>query len=133
MTHDTTSLPNAIEWEAAARMLLAAKCLIEERGWQQSALTTTSEECVATALEHAFQQGDYSIVDFNYAREALARTLKIEREPKKLNNDPLDVPYWGRMLMEWNDTAGRTQQEVLAMFGNAAELSMNLAKSNSQK
>ena len=123
---------NTEEWKAAGDLLLAAKSRIEKQGWQQGAIKPTSRECVATALEHAFQKDRFSIVEFNYAREALSRTLKIEREPRKLEDDPLDVPYWGRLLMEWNDAPGRTKDEVLETFRNAAALAAQLSRSQSR-
>ncbi len=119
---------NVNEWKAAGKILLAAKLLIEKRGWQQGAIQPTSHECAATALEHAFRQNKFSIVEFNYAREALARVLNIEREPQKFDNDPLDVPYWGRSLMDWNDASGRTKEEVVEAFKKATELSTRLSK-----
>ena len=122
------SNPNVNEWKAAAKILSVAKSLIEEEGWQQGAIESVSQECTATALEHAFRHNDFSIVEFNYAREALARVLNIEQEPQKLENDPLDVPYWGRPLMDWNDAPGRTKEEVLEAFQNAAELSIRLSE-----
>lgn len=118
---------NVAEWIAASKILLRAKMLIEERGWQQGVVGLTSRECMATALEHAFRENNFSIVDFNYAREALARTLNIGREPNKIDDDPLDVPYWGRPLMDWNDKPGRTEQEVLQAFEKASELSVLLS------
>jgi hypothetical protein len=119
---------NANEWKAAGKILLAARLLIEKRGWQQGANHPVPEECMATALEHAFQENRSSIVEFNYAREALARTLNIEREPQKTDNDPLDVPYWGRLLMDWNDAPGRKKEEVLEVLKRASELSFHLSK-----
>ena len=124
----TDNTPNVNEWKAASRILRAAKSLIVERGWQQGAVEPTSRECAATALEHAFRQNHFSIVEFNYAREALARILKIEREPKQSDNDPLHVPYWGKSLMEWNDAPQTTKKQVLETFEDAAELSIQLSK-----
>jgi hypothetical protein len=123
---------NVNEWKAAGKILLAARSLIEKRGWQQGANHPVPEECMATALEHAFRDNEFSIVEFNYAREALARTLNIEREPQKTDNDPLDVPYWGRPLMDWNDAPGRTKEEVLEAFKRASELSIHLSKTRSE-
>jgi len=122
------NVPNVNEWKAASKILRTAKSLIEKRGWQQGAVEPTSKECAATALEHAFRQNDFSIVEFNYAREALARVLKIKSEPGRSDNDPLDVPYWGRSLMEWNDATQTTKKQVLDTFEDAARLSIQLSK-----
>lgn len=124
--------PNVNEWMAASKILRSAKTLIEKRGWQQGTVEPTSKECVATALEHAFHQNKFSIVEFNYAREALARVLKMEREPKQSDGDPLDVPYWGKSLMEWNDAPQTTMKQVLETFESAAQLSLQLSKNKSE-
>ena len=116
---------NAREWAAASEMLARAGELVEERGFQQGAVTVVDQECVATALEHSFEEKDYSIVDFNYAREALSRVLGVEREPPP-QGDLLAVPYWGSLLMEWNDAPGRTEEEVVDAFRDAADLADSL-------
>jgi hypothetical protein len=116
---------NANEWLAASAMLTRANELIRERGWQQGSPVPVARECMATALEHAFQEKDYSIVDFNYAREALARVLNVPRDPQPLPNDVLDIPYWGRELMDWNDAHGRTEADVLNALNAAAQFAVN--------
>jgi hypothetical protein len=37
-------------------------------------------------------------------------------------DDPLNVPYWGRNFMYWNDAPGRTEKEVLAAFDKAISI-----------
>jgi len=118
---------NAKEWASASKILQRAARLIEEKGWQQGSVEPVQQECLATALEHSFREKEYSIVDFNYAREALSQVLQIPREPKKLPGDPLDVPYWGRHLMEWNDAPGRTKSEVLESLQSAAMMALELS------
>jgi hypothetical protein len=118
---------NAKEWSAAGKILDRAARLIEEKGWQQGAVEAVPQECIATALEHSFKEEEYSIVDFNYAREALSRVLQIPRDPIAVPGDPLDVPYWGRHLMEWNDTPGRTKTEVLESLQSAAGIALALS------
>ena len=73
-----------------------------------------------------FQIG--KIVDFNYTREALSRILKVSREPEANPSDPLDVPYWGRNFMEWNDEPGRKKEDVIDALKSAADLTEQLAK-----
>jgi hypothetical protein len=121
---------NVIEWRAASTMLDRARQLIELRGWQQGAISKVLPECAATALEHAFFENTrrYSVVDFNYAREALSRTIDVAREPVRIDDDLLAVPYWGRNLMDWNDKPGRTKSEVLKAFKNASNLALKLSK-----
>ena len=118
---------NAKEWASASKILNRASRLIEEKGWQQGSVEPVPQECLATALEHSFREKEYSIVDFNYAREALSRVLQIARDPLKLPGDPLDVPYWGRHLMEWNDAPGRTKTEVLESLQSAARMALELS------
>ena len=118
---------NAKEWLAAGKILDRAARLIEEKGWQQGATEAVPQECIATALEHSFREKGYSIVDFNYAREALSRVLQIPRDPKAVPGDPLDVPYWGRHLMEWNDAPGRTKAEVLESLQSASGMALAYA------
>lgn len=118
---------NTKEWAAAVKILNRAAQLIEQKGWQQGADEPVSRECLTTALEHSFRENDYSVVDFNYAREALSRVLKIPREPVREEGDPLDVPYWGRHLMEWNDEPGRTQAEVILSLQLASEMADQLS------
>jgi hypothetical protein len=119
---DDESPLNVSEWEAASALLTDAAAMVGERGFQQEATEDVYAVCVATALERSFFQGDYSIVDFNYARDALSQVLGVPRDPEADPNLPVDVPYWGRHLMEWNDEAGRTEGEVLSLFRDAAEL-----------
>jgi hypothetical protein len=121
-----TAPPNANEWLVASNILRRAGELVEERGFQQGALEEVPQECVATALEHAFEEGSYSIVDFNYAREAISQVLGVSREPDHEAGDPLAVPYWGRLLMEWNDAPGRTEAEVIEAFQEAARKALAL-------
>lgn len=118
---------NVKEWSSASKILDCAARLIEQRGWQQGAVEPVPQLCLATALEHSFREKEYSIVDFNYAREALSRVLQILRDPIKLEGDPLDVPYWGRHLMEWNDIPGRTKTEVLESLQSAAGMALQLS------
>jgi len=123
-----TDSVNVKEWLNASKMLSMAAQLIRKNGWQQGSLTAVYAHCAATALEAAFRQGKFSIVDFNYAREALSRTIHVAREPQKLANDRLEVPYWGRSFMEWNDAPGRTKEEVLKAFNDASNLAISLSK-----
>jgi len=118
---------NAKEWASASKILNRAARLIEEKGWQQGSVEPVPQECLATALEHSFREKEYSIVDFNYAREALSRVLQIPRDPLKLPGDPLHVPYWGRHLMEWNDAPGRTKTEVLESLHSASGMALELS------
>jgi hypothetical protein len=116
---------NANEWLAASAILTRAGQLIRERGWQRGSPVPVAKECMATALEHAFREKDYTIVDFNYARDALARALNVPRDPQPLPNDVLDVPYWGRELMDWNDAHGRTEADVLNALSAAAQFALS--------
>ena len=134
---------NALEWGRASKLLAKALELMKERGFQQSAVKPTSRVCVSTALERAFleqkikrgvltgrpDEVEYTIVDFNYAREALSRLLKVQREPTP---DPklrgLAVPYWGRYFMNWNNVRGRTEQDSLDLLTRASKLAANLRK-----
>ena len=114
--------PKLKEWQAASHILTRASALIQVRGWQQGSDVSIDQECLATAMEHAFQENKYSIVDFNYAREAISQIIKTPREPISGNDD--EIPYWGKHLMEWNDAPGRTQEPVVKALQSAAIFSM---------
>lgn len=103
-------------WASADEILLRAKDLIRERGWQQAATASVSSLCAATALEAAFNAGQFTIVDFNHALHALKTTIRVPQR------DERPVPYWGSPLMEWNDSSDRTVDQVLEAFDKAAAL-----------
>lgn len=116
-----------VEWSAAGEMLSRAAELIEERGWQQGATKPVELFCAATALEAAFLEGKYSVVDFNYARASLSRVVRVPLEPRAEAGESLAVPYWGRELMEWNDAPGRSEEEVIDAFTTASNRASNLS------
>lgn len=70
-------------------------------------------------LENAWKELGKTIVDFDYAREAMVKAIDVPRTPITTSSDPLNVPYWGRNLMYWNDKDGRTEKEVLQAFDQA--------------
>ena len=118
------------EWIAASKLLDRARSLVEERGWQQGSVEeVTLVRCMATALESAMVSLGYSIVDFNYAKHALEATLGLPLASGPVGPTALDIPYWGRGLMEWNDSKGRTEAQVLAAFATAKEF----AEANARK
>ena len=119
---------NQKEWQSASRILLRAIDLVKQNGWQQGSISTVPQECLATSIERAYKEGDYTIVDFNYTREALSRILNVSREPEVIPSDPLDVPYWGRNFMEWNDAPERKKEDVIDALKTAADLAEQLAK-----
>ena len=119
---------NQKEWQSANKILLRAIDLVNQNGWQQGAISTVPQDCLATSIERAYNEGDYTIVEFNYTREALSRILKVSREPEVIPSDPLDVPYWGRNFMEWNDEPGRKKEDVIDALKSAADLAEQLAK-----
>ena len=133
MTKDKQAAPdkdfvNLKEWQAASDILNRAIGLVNENGWQQGEVLTSSKVCLTTAIERAWQEKKYSLVDFNYAREAISKILKVPREPQLLPSDPLAVPYWGRHFMEWNDAPGRTREQVTDTLKAAAILANELAE-----
>jgi len=119
---------NVMEWSHASKILADARGLIEKDGWQQGATKPVESWCVSTALEGAWLRTPYSIVDFNYARDALSRVIGVSSEPAKENGtDAPDVPYWAANFVEWNDAPSRTEDEVLHAFGEAAHLADGLS------
>ena len=118
---------NQKEWQAASKILLRAIDLIEEKGWQQGETMPSKQHCLATSIEQAYREDDYTIVDFNYTREALSRALKVAREPEARESDPLAVPYWGRNFMDWNDDPFRKEEDVIAALKSASDLATQLA------
>jgi len=118
---------NKLPWTSASEILRNAALLIEEKGLQQKEPLAVEEHCLATGLEAAFRTGEYSIVDFNYAREAVSRVIGVPREPEEIDGDELDVPYWGRNLMDWNDREGRTAEEVVDTLRKASSLAAEFA------
>jgi len=121
---------NFKEWRAANKILKKAVKLIHEKGWQQGETEPCSQLCLATAIEQASLEKKYSFVDFNYAREAVSRILNVPRDPVANPSDPLAVPYWGRHFMEWNDTPGRTKEQVTDALYAASVLADELAASS---
>lgn len=118
---------NQQEWQTANKILLRAIDLLNQDGWQQGAISTVSQNCLATSIERAYKEGDYTIVDFNYTREAISRILKVPREPEAYKHDPLDVPYWGKHFMDWNDVPERKMEDVIDALRSAANLAEQLA------
>jgi hypothetical protein len=133
MSKDTPATPgkefvNLKEWQAASHILTTAIEVVKKNGWQQGEIVPASRVCLATSIERAWQEKKYSLVDFNYAREALSRVLKLPRDPASLPADPLAVPYWGRHFMEWNDAPGRTKEELIDALISASGLANQLAE-----
>lgn len=122
---------NEHEWGSAREILLRARALVERQGWQQGSTGPVQPVCVATALESAWLQGTWSLVDFDYARAALTRAIGVAREESMdtVQGVP-DVPYWGRRLVSWNDDPNRTQQDVLKAFSAAASLAEELRRAH---
>ena len=119
---------NLQEWQAAGDILKRAIELINKNGWQQGEIVPGPQVCLVTAIERAWREKKYSLVDFNYTREALSKILKVPREPETLPSDPLAVPYWGRHFMEWNDFPGRTKEQVIDALKAALVLTNELAE-----
>ena len=123
---------NVAEWDRASTILADAGSLIERDGWQQGATGSTEKWCATTALEGAWLQSPYSIVDFNYARDALSRVIGVPSEPSR-QGDALTgsgepaVPYWGINFVDWNDATGRTEDEVVSAFKEASKLATGLS------
>jgi hypothetical protein len=116
---------NAREWLNAAWLLLLAKDYVENYALSKGPVVPIPENFTATALEESFKDTKLSVVDFNYAHEALSRAIGVPREP--LGIDPkLDVPYWGEQLMVWNDAKGRKLEDVLKAFEDAAKIASDL-------
>jgi hypothetical protein len=119
---------NLKEWQAASDILDRAIELVNKNGWQQGEVLPGSKVCLTTAIERAWQEKKYSLVDFNYTREALSKILNVPREPAALPLDPLAVPYWGRHFMEWNDVPGRSKEQVIDTLKAASILANELAE-----
>ena len=119
---------NLKEWQAASDILNRAVELVNKNGWQQGEVLPSSKVCLTTAIERAWLEKKYSLVDFNYAREALSKILKVPRDPRPLPSDPLDVPYWGRHFVEWNDVPARTKEQVIGTLESALLLANELAE-----
>lgn len=108
------------EWRNAAELLKAAGDLVQQKGWSQRPEASSSKVCAATALEAAFKGSDFSVADFQHAVRALEMTLGASSTapPAAAADEP---PYWGAALVEWNDSHGRTEQDVVGALRRAGE------------
>lgn len=108
---------NVAEWTSAVEILKGAKAAIIEHGWQQGSTESVTPECVTTAMERSWLRLKKTMVDFDYAKLAMSHAVSAPPAARvTTKDDPLSVPYWGRYLMYWNDTPGRTEKQVLAAF-----------------
>jgi hypothetical protein len=109
-------------WLRSAELLERAREIIKTQGWHQGdASSIAGTSCIAMSLEKALLDARHSVTEFDFARAALARSLKLPpgTTASERSNEP---QYWGRPLMLWNDTPGRTEDEVLKALSSAAAL-----------
>lgn len=123
---------NVAEWDAAARLLDATAKVIEKNGWQQGAVETVPQDCMATALEKAFRADpSFSLVDLNYAKAVFNEIIGAKDTGVYIIGDVKDepaVPYWGLEYMAWNDDPSQTEEGVLGTIRKASARAAELSK-----
>lgn len=91
-----------------AESLRQARDLLLNKGWVQYTFNSTNGYCILnachTVVKNGYNQPAHNML-LSDMRSALHDTLKESSESS-------DLPY----VMEWNDTPGRTLDEVLALF-----------------
>ncbi|MCG6111545.1 MAG: hypothetical protein MEQ74_05070 [Paracoccus sp.] len=118
---------NSAEWEAAAGILTTARDLVRDEPWGKPLTDTTLSSggsntmCLSVALEEAWKSQGASLVDFEYARSAVDQVIDVASLEVQSEADPLNVPYWGRSYMYWNDASERTQEDVVQALDQAIE------------
>lgn len=106
------------QWAEAANLLQTAKEVLEKRPWSANA-DGFYKMCAATGLERAVHDTSASLTAFMLARASLQSVLCVAADED--GGSGLEVPYWGRSIMDWNDAPGRTKDEVLDAFEKAAQ------------
>jgi len=112
---------NVAEWASAREILEGAKAFVGS-GWAQGNSDPNSMPrvvCLSTAMEASFLEKHKTIVDFEYAKLALNKAIDAPAVLPTSKDDPLSVPYWGRFYVYWNDTPGRTKEQVVAALDKA--------------
>ncbi len=108
----TTNLPVS----PAVKLLTEARGLIENNGWCQGALWNNSGEyCIYGALFHVHCGSPHGNVTSILAEARTSLCLASKAQPATPSG-----------LVKWNNTPGRTKEEVLAAFDKAIARSMGL-------
>ena len=114
---------NGNEINDVALILDEARYLIESEGWCQGAMAkdrlgfptepradNVAARCAVGALDAAVDWSAESEAHYELARSYVDQTIR------------------GKYIVTWNDAAGRTKEEVVAMFTEAADLAREDAK-----
>lgn len=104
---------NSQEWSNAAKILLGTKTILEENEWYRAEKPSGKAYCLSEALEKSWKDSNYSLVDLDYAKQALNKSIDAPKSLPTSIDDPLSVPYWGRYYMYWNDADHRTKKQVI--------------------
>jgi hypothetical protein len=118
-------------WLRSAELLERAREIIKTQGWHQGdASSIAGTSCIAMSLEQALLDARHSVTEFDFARVALARSLKLPpgTTASTASEGSTEPQYWGRPLMLWNDIPGRTEDEVLKALSSAATLARERAR-----
>jgi hypothetical protein len=93
-------------------------------GWLQGAYEHGSEAfCSMGAIFHEHRLSVTEVYGYSSLREYQERSKPVERAQERLN-EALGLDGAGSIIL-WNDTHGRTKDEVIDAFKNAAKNARN--------
>lgn len=106
---------NTSAWIGAEILLFRAKQTILNGDWHQGDKQeqSSSASCLTEALEEALKKQNSPLTEFYYAKYALEHVALGQKSPIQ------PEVYWGKQLMEWNDSPGRQKNEVITLFDEA--------------
>lgn len=109
---DTTNTSNAVPF--LAETLRRARDLLLEKGWTQGTFDNTHGYCTLGACHYSFPQETPTSL-----RDATCSTMRNVLFTTIQATYGAEHPAESMSVIIWNDTPGRTKDEVLAVFDQA--------------